>query len=121
MHPGDQGAGIDTQKFRCAVGTLDFPIRLLKNGQQIFTFPLLQFGLGQHIRLVITLGRINRTGSTRRDFRRWQVEVQHASTGDNHGPFNDISQFPDVARPGAVLKLDDAGVGEPRPGDNPIV
>lgn len=51
-----QHCGFDSEQFRRAVLALDFPMRLLKDGQQVAALAALEFRFREKFRLGIALG-----------------------------------------------------------------
>jgi hypothetical protein len=99
FHARDQRGRSHSQEFRCAVSTFDFPVRLLKDDQQVFALAPLQFGFGEKFGFGVARRSRRLPGGSGRGFDRRQIEVQHTATRQDDGSLYDIAQFQDVARP----------------------
>ena len=63
FHARKQSGGFDAKKFGGTLGTLDFPVRLFQDGQEVVALPALKFGFGQNFRCRHTVLPGVRTGT----------------------------------------------------------
>src|SRR5712691_3266706 len=103
FHSRKQGGRLHPQKFRCAISTLDFPIRFLKNNEEVLAFASLHFRFGEKLRRkAVRFWLCNAKWSGWR-IGRWQVEIQYAAARNDNGPFDHVPQLPDVTGPVVAL------------------